>query len=86
VDDNCRNVGIYPQRASYFSIWYLIISFYGFIEMRRYVNECVQKEVLPFKGSACKMLCVSLISGLFTSLAIVIGIIFAILDIFRKKD
>lgn len=70
----------------YFLTFYIIVSFYGYTVMKRYVHECLINKVVPFNNNIIKMATVSVICGLFTTLVIIIGILMSIAEFFRKKN
>lgn len=74
------------QNISYFLTIYILISLYGYYIMKNYIQNCLKNKVIPFGNSVLKMVFVSIVCGLFTTLVIIIGLIMSIVDFFTKKN
>jgi hypothetical protein len=68
------------------AIYYLIYSAGGFYFMTKYVRGCREYNVVPFNNSVCKGFFMLMVCGLFTQITLLLGIVSAFFEFFRKKD
>jgi hypothetical protein len=69
----------------YSILFYLILSVYGFYEIRKYVLKCKDYKIDAFDNSVLKAVFMCLVCGIFTTLVLILGTIQIIYEEFKKE-
>jgi hypothetical protein len=69
----------------YSILFYLILSVYGFYEIRKYVLKCKHYKIVAFDNSVLKAVFICLVCGIFSTIVLIIGVIQLIYEEFKKQ-